>query len=145
MSITTTAPHAVSAEIEAGLLDLRRMIGTEHASASIVYGHGTPGIWLSANWPNDDYTVGRTEPRATFAEMVIEARALIRAWRVTRRNDMIRRLALAIIEITDEHTRCTAALLRAKGFSDPDITEFQGAACQRASEMCANAPFSVEG
>ena len=71
------------------------------------------------------------------AEAHVAGRALIRP------AELIRKMALAIIEITDEHTKCTEALLRAKGFSAADIASTKDAACVRASEMCANAPFVV--
>ncbi len=60
------------------------------------------------------------------------------------RNAIIRKLALAIIEITDEHGSCTVSHLRNKGFDAGEIA-LHAEACERASEMCANAPFSVEG
>lgn len=133
-----------SDQIEAALADLRLMIGTLEANAAIVYGHGYPWISLSAGWPRRSDEIGHTHALPTFAEMLTEAREMIRAWHATRRNDMVRRLALAIIETTDEHTRCTTTLLRAKGFTQPEIEEFRDAACARASEMAGNAPFSVE-
>lgn len=144
MPDTITAPVAVSAEIEAALADLRQLIGTRDANAAIVYGHGDPWISLSVEWPTRIGEIGHTHSLPTLSEMVIEARAMIRAWHAKRRNDMIRRLALAIIETTDEHTRCTQTLLRAKGFTQPEIDEFGDAACARATEMAGNQPFSVE-
>lgn len=69
------------------------------------------------------------------------------AWAGTRssvwRDTLIRRLALAIIDITDQHGKCTDALLRGRKFTQDEITQMQEVACQRASEMCANAPFAV--
>jgi hypothetical protein len=69
------------------------------------------------------------------------------AWAATydtvRRNATVRRMALAVIEVTDEHGICTETLLRGKNFIAGEIVEFHEAACVRASEMCANAPFRV--
>lgn len=81
----------------------------------------------------------------SFHEGIKKAEAEIKDWKIRSVETNIRKLALAIIETTDEHTHCTAALLRAKGFSANQITEYHAAACARASEMCANAPFVVEG
>jgi hypothetical protein len=60
------------------------------------------------------------------------------------RNAIIRKLALAIIEITDEHGKCTVEHLRAKTFISAEIA-LHAEACVRAGEMCQGAPFSVEG
>lgn len=68
----------------------------------------------------------------------------IRNWKVTRHDSVIRKMALTIIEITDDHTHCTETLLRGKGFSQADVAEYSEKACARAGEMCAGAPFSVE-
>lgn len=145
VTLATEAPTlANSDQIEAALADLRAMIGTREAMAAIVYGHGAPWISLSAEWPRTVGGIGHTRALPTLAEMLEEARELVLGWHATRRNDLVRRLALAIIEITDEHTRCTQTLLRAKGFTQPEIDEFGDAACARASEMAGNQPFSVE-
>jgi len=53
-------------------------------------------------------------------------------------------LALAIIEITDERTKCTVHDLRAKGF-DADEIALHAEACVRAGEMANCSPFTVEG
>lgn len=81
----------------------------------------------------------------SFQEAVKIGETAITTWIAVSREKTIRKLALAIIEATDEHTHCTVALLRAKGFSVSQITEYHIIACARASEMCANAPFVVEG
>ncbi len=60
-----------------------------------------------------------------------------------QRNAMIRSMALAIIELTDEHGRCTEAMLRCRGFTAEEIAEFRDAACVRAGEMAGNVPFEV--
>jgi hypothetical protein len=60
------------------------------------------------------------------------------------RNATIRKLALAIIELTDEHGKCTVAMLRAKSFDEDEIA-LHAEACVRAGEMAGNTPFSVEG
>jgi hypothetical protein len=78
-----------------------------------------------------------------FPALFAEAEVWIRGRAGVRRNATIRTLALAIIELTDEHGRCTAKLLRGKRFSAEDISEFKDAACARASEMAGMAPYSV--
>lgn len=146
VTLATEAPTLENSDqIEAALADLRALISTPKASATIVYGHGTPQICLSSDWPNGKTAdIGWTHALPTLAEMLVEARDMIRAWHITRRNDVVRRLALAIIETTDEHTRCTQTLLRAKGFTQPELDKFGDAACARASEMCSPKSFSIE-
>lgn len=80
---------------------------------------------------------------ATWHEVLAGAREWATNHKQVNRNSIVRRMALAVIEITDEHGRCDAARLKAKDFGADEIKEFHEAACQRASEMCANAPFVV--
>jgi len=54
-------------------------------------------------------------------------------------------MALAIIDLTDQHGRCDRAMLTRREFSGAEVDDLKDAACQRASEMSANSPFSVEG
>ena len=81
---------------------------------------------------------------ASWPEAIAAAQAWIAARPKVERNAIIRKLALAIIELTDENGRCTVAMLRAKGF-DSDEIALHAEACQRASEMAGNSPFCVEG
>ena len=80
----------------------------------------------------------------TFAEMIDKAEAAIRAYVPAQKNAMIRRMALAIIDLTDEHAECTRTMLRSRGFIQGDIDAYSAGACARAGEMCGNTPFSVE-
>lgn len=63
--------------------------------------------------------------------------------KAVRRNAIVRRMALAVIGLTDEHGACTETLLRGKDFTAGEIVEFHEAACVRAGEMAGNTPFSV--
>jgi transcription initiation factor TFIIIB Brf1 subunit/transcription initiation factor TFIIB len=79
----------------------------------------------------------------SWTEVFAAAYAWAQTRKAVRRNSLIRTMALAIIELTDEHGGCAERRLTAKGFSGEEIAEFHEAACARASEMCANAPFAV--
>lgn len=59
------------------------------------------------------------------------------------RNAIVRRMALAIIGITDEYGSCSESALIRAGFGLRDIEHYGADACQRASEMAGNAPFSI--
>lgn len=84
-------------------------------------------------------TVSGNEWADTFAA----AREWIATHKQVHRNNIIRKMALAIISITDEFGECAEARLRAADFAGDEITEFHEAACARAGEMCQGAPFSV--
>lgn len=54
----------------------------------------------------------------------------------------IREMALAIISITADLGECTDAALRAK-FDGADVTRYGDRACEAATEMASNGPFSI--
>lgn len=81
----------------------------------------------------------------TWPEAFTAARAWIATHATVHRDNRIRAMALAIIDLTDQHGHCDRHMLRRRHFTSAEIDELKDAACQRASEMSANAPFSVEG
>ena len=80
---------------------------------------------------------------ATWSEAFRKARKWALTGGVVYSNATIRRMALAVIEITDEHGECTVAALRRQKFDDVEIEAFKEDACQRANEMCQGRPFVV--
>lgn len=54
----------------------------------------------------------------------------------------IREMALAIIGITADQGECTDAALRAQ-FDASDVTKFGERACEQATAMASNGPFSI--
>ena len=81
----------------------------------------------------------------TWPEAFAAARAWIANHATVHRDNRIRAMALAIIDLTDQHGRCDRAMLVRRQFSGAEVDDLKVAACQRASEMSANSPFSVEG
>lgn len=79
----------------------------------------------------------------TWAEAFAQASAFAASQRVVLRNTLIRKMALAIIELTDEHGECAAIRLTGKGFSPANVAAYHQAACVRAGEMAMGAPFAV--
>lgn len=79
---------------------------------------------------------------STFVEALDQAEAWIAAKAIVLREKTIRTMALAIIELTDEHWSCKRQDLVRK-FSEGEVGEFADAACQRATEMAGNAPYQV--
>lgn len=79
----------------------------------------------------------------TFSQVLDAAEAYARSYAPVQLNATIRRMALAIIGITDEHGTCTEHLLSAQKFSAAEIRRHHEAACVRANEMAGGAPFAV--
>lgn len=88
-------------------------------------------------------SLGETAEGKSWPEAFAAAQVWISTHKQVRRNNIIRKMALAVISITDEFGECPEARLRAADFSRDEISEFHQVACARASEMCASAPFSV--
>ena len=69
------------------------------------------------------------------------------AWASTQgtiqRDAAIRRMALDLIDLKDQHGAVTARLLRTRKWSDGEIADLHEAACERAGEMAQGAPFAV--
>ncbi len=89
------------------------------------------------------YRTERVEA-ATWPEAFAAARAWIANSATVHRDNRIRAMALAIIDLTDQHGKCTRAMLTRRNFSGAEVDALKDAACQRASEMSANAPFAVK-
>jgi hypothetical protein len=111
---------------------LTKQFGGSKVAITIGIGFGSSDAYVSVR------------PDATFPEAILAAQTWIANRPKVERNATIRKLALAVIECTDEHGKCTVAHLRAKGF-DSDEIALHAEACQRAGEMAGNVPFSVEG
>lgn len=57
--------------------------------------------------------------------------------------DLVRRMGLAIIDITDRLGACSDLNLKAENFSRDEIASYHIQACEAASRMSGNAPFAV--
>ena len=80
---------------------------------------------------------------ADWGVVLQRAYAWARSRPVIQRETIIRKMALAIIDITDQHGDCSERLLIARDFTREQVAELHEAACARAGEMSAGAPFSV--
>lgn len=86
----------------------------------------------------------------TFEELLqqiqIEWPRLAETWS----REIIKRMALEIIRITDERGKCIEADLRMtytnskNGFSELDIAAYSAIACAMADEMAGKGPFTIE-
>ena len=118
----------------------------------------TPGAWVQTSVDPDDlggvrmicypYGVLDRDSRQcfrgdAFEAVMLEAEEWAAAYGPTRRDAAIRTLALDIIDLTDQHGKCTVSMLRGRGHSQDDIDTYRDAACVRAGEMSGNSPFEV--
>ena len=79
----------------------------------------------------------------TWPEAIRAAYAHAATLGPVQRNATIRRMALAIISLTDEHGTCTEFALIPHGFTVDQVAELHEAACELAGGMCSVAPFVV--
>lgn len=149
-TLTPIADAMTAADLIDTLNDLRASLGTRAEVAVVLGGYtctypGSPPIHMCLR--PDGYGFGKTERTingASWPEAMDAARQWIANYKITSRDTTIRKMTLAIIELTDEHGKCTSAMLTRREFSADQIEAFHELACQRAGEMCGNAPFRVE-
>lgn len=146
MSSTTEATVIRPADLASEMRRLSQLVGGKYPHVYLAISDGyNPHITVRHDLSAPGNTGNVCDVTGdTFAEMIANAEAGIEIWKKTRHNAVIRSMALAIIELTDEHGKCTNLLLRNRKFTDADIAEFGDAACRRAAEMAGNAPFSIE-
>ena len=80
----------------------------------------------------------------TFTDVLDRAESWIDANAAVTRNAAIRKMAMAIIGLTDEHGSCTLRDL-SRQFDPAIIVAYREDALARATEMAGNAPFSIVG
>jgi hypothetical protein len=150
VSQTTTMPPLAAAmspaDMHAACAALREMIGPPaQVYADVSAGPHADGHATVAVYP-DGICHGTTAKRfrgMDWGALFEQARQWAVSYCVIAHDRALRRMALAIIDLTDQHGSCTADALRRAGHAvTPEMVE---AACQRASEMSGNAPFRVEG
>lgn len=99
-------------------------------------------VGLYTNWPRGD-----CEFRLSLSEWSEVMPALREKWAAHRAKynaELIRKIALAIIEITAVNGECTDAALRGTyRFTDEQVRKFGADAVAKANEMAANGPFSI--
>jgi hypothetical protein len=78
-----------------------------------------------------------------FETLLDRVRVAWAAHEETRRNRLVKALALKIIELTAEHGECTKAMLRAESFEPADVDRYAAIACTLADGMAGLGPFKV--
>jgi hypothetical protein len=131
-------------DLLAACREVNRLVGPKaETSISVVQMYGDAGNVLLFIRNTPMAGISETIRADTWPEAFSRAREWATTHRAVHRNSIVRKMALAIIGITDEHGRCTEARLRGADFSREDIIEFHESACERATEMAGNAPFVV--
>ncbi|CAB4126998.1 hypothetical protein UFOVP78_36 [uncultured Caudovirales phage] len=150
MSINTIdlpplAEAMTPAAIKAHLADMARRLGPDgYVSFSVGNVYETPYLMM---YPDG---IGRSGTPKSINDF--DLICLLRAghdyatsYGAIGRDKAIRKLALDVIDLTDQHGICTRAMLRGRGHGETALAHYLDAACERAGEMAAGAPFVVEG
>lgn len=139
---TTTLPPLTEAMTAKDLIEHEEALKAAFPAGGICLSfiYSGPYVSFCAGGMQRETITGETWP-----EVITKAREWIANHGVVHRDNRIRAMALAIIDLTDQHGRCDRAMLTRREFSGAEVDDLKDAACQRASEMSANSPFSVEG
>lgn len=78
-----------------------------------------------------------------FGSAIADLRSKWELDKVKVERNLIRKMALAIIEITTDQGGCSDAALRGAGFAQPQITRLGQQACEEASRLAAGGPFAI--
>ena len=139
---TEDRPFTV-ARMQKRLDELRTCLGAQHDVTFMVQANR----WVKPGWCCLMVTQASMAAKVFNASSFDGALSDAYEWAHTHvallRNTITRRMALAIIESTDEHGKCTETHLLGRLFSADDIATYRDAACARASEMVGNTPFEV--
>lgn len=146
---TAPVPDLTPAEFRKAVSDFARTIGKYAEISTHCYSLG----WLhSSKEPALEasvYPAGISKNRAfgvnaeTFRDLLAAIEAKWASYRDQHRVELIRRMALKIIEITAVQGVCSDAALRADVFSAEDVAAYGGEACAEADRMAAGGPFMI--
>lgn len=130
-------------QISQDLADIRKSVGPKcYISMHIHAGDRKPvsvSLYPYGMERNDGYLFKRSE---SFDGAIADLRAAWSEYQASYEKEMTRKIALAIIRITDEFGHCSDAALRQK-FDAGQIASFGDAACELADTMAAKGPFGI--
>lgn len=142
--IETISDAMTSVELDAACRAIQSQLGATASVHAIAGGGGySSGETACLIIYHQNYKETEHFKAHSWPEVFAAAQSWVATHQAVRRNAIVRRMALAVIELTDEHGACTETLLRGKDFTAAEVVEFHEAACVRAGEMTGNAPFSV--
>jgi len=141
---TTTLPPLTEAMTAKDLIAHERALRQEFPGGGVTLSFIDSGVFVSFR-AYGRYETDKTIYGDTWPDAITAARAFLATHATVHRDNRIRAMALAVIDLTDQFGRCDRAMLARREFSGAEIDALKDAACVRASEMSANSPFSVEG
>ena len=140
----TVQPDLTHAEARTAFRELAATIGPRCGVHPGINSHGIDNGDLYASVYPDGITYQSHfgVSANTYRELVekIEAEWAVRG--ETHAAKTTREMALAIISITADQGECTDAALRAT-FDAADVARYGERACEQATEMASNGPFSI--
>ncbi|MES3028531.1 MAG: hypothetical protein V4820_11835 [Pseudomonadota bacterium] len=142
---TQTQPDLTHAEAIVAFREMAQTIGpkAELYPGLSVNRHSADGNLHTAIYPEGILAKGLFHVKAdTYRETLAKVAAEWEARGATYIATTIREMALAIITITADLGECTDAALRAK-FDAADIARYGERACEQATSMASNGPFSI--
>jgi hypothetical protein len=138
------ADAMTAAEVMAALTEIARKIGPKtEFGLTVMRRYGGNDVLLTA-YVNGMSAAGYLHfDGRTFQEVIAKSRAWAETFIAERRAIVIREMALAIIDLTDQNGAVTDRALAERNFCADDIRELATAACHRASNMANLRPFIV--
>jgi hypothetical protein len=143
MKDSTDLWHPVA--IQAALADLERLMKDEGFPRPHAYLAVRPdgmALYLDRNWPDSEGRIP-VERSPSLLGTFEAARTAIHTVAVVRDEKTIRKMALAIIDVTEDQGECPEASLRLRDFLPRDILRYHAEACELATKMAAGGPFAV--
>jgi len=124
-----------------------RAEGSKNAYVSVgisVSANRSRPVVMASFYPDD--IIGRHHVDAEGDSFEEAIAGLRKAWDDAKHladKNTIRKMALAIIEITGDQGACSDAALRGRGFYQPQIDRCGPLACEEATRLAAGGPFSI--
>ena len=130
-------------EIRDALSLLRRRVGPQASAHVTINSEPRDGLICAVIYPTGVCGAARLSIYADdWAEAITKLNEAWNEYRDAHQDDLLKRMALAIIRLTEERGECTDQMLRAD-FSAGDVTACLDRATALADKMAANGPFSV--
>lgn len=143
--MTEVKPDFSLDEIHTELKRIQALIGTSaYVGVDVNVGSYDSSKTSACCYPKG---VGRSDSfrteGSTFREVLEKLEARWVEQQETYESETTRRMALAVIDITNRLGECSDAALRGDGFDHTEVKRFGPTACTLATEMAAGGPFEI--
>jgi hypothetical protein len=133
-------------EIRDALAEIRAEGSADaYISLSISISGHSSGHEISASFYPDDI-IGKHKVHAKGESFEAAIKNLREKWDEAKGladRNVVRKMALAIIEITTDHGECSDAALRGAGFYQGQVDRMGTLACEEATRLAAGGPFAI--